>query len=95
MNIVDPILDTVELEYHDEVRQQTLDYKHIPFRCRRCHEYGHPFKECPLNIEEEERRNKPQRKNQEDKEGFQEVKYKRRHTKENPNSFVLHPSQYV
>ena len=71
------------LEYHEEVWQQMLDYEHIPFRCKRCHEYGHMFKECPLNIEEEERRNKQQRKKQEDKEWFQEVKIKRRQTREN------------
>jgi len=85
MNIVDPIRDRVELEYHEEVWQQTLDYEYIPFRCKICHEYAHLFKECPLNTEEEEPRNKQQRKNQEDKEGFQEVKSKRRHTRENPS----------
>lgn len=85
MNIADPILDIVELEYHEEVWQQTLDYEHIPFRCRRCHEYGHLYKECPLTIEEEEQRNKHQRKNQEDHDGFQKVKRKRRHTRENPS----------
>ena len=57
-NIANPISRLVELEYHKEVWQQTLEYEHIPFRCRRCHEYGHLFKECPLNIEEEEQRNK-------------------------------------
>ena len=62
MNISDSNPDTVELEYHEEVWQQTLDYEHIPFRCRRCHEYGHMFKECPLNTEEEERRNKQKKK---------------------------------
>jgi len=77
MNIAKPILDTVELEYHEEVWQQTLDYEHIPFRCIGCHEHGHLFKECPLNIEEGENMNKQQRKDQEDKEGFQEVKSKR------------------
>jgi len=58
MNIADLIPYTVELEYHEEVWQETIDYEHIPFRCRRCHECGHLFKEFPLNIEEEERKNK-------------------------------------
>jgi len=70
MNIAEPIPGSVKIEYHEEVWQQMLDYEHIPFRCRRCHEYGHIFKEFPLNTEEEEWRNKQQRKNQEDKEGF-------------------------
>lgn len=29
---------------------QSLDYEHIPFRCRKCNEYGHLFRHCPLNI---------------------------------------------
>jgi len=38
------------LEYHDEDWSQTIDYEHIPFRCRKCHEHGHLFRECPLNM---------------------------------------------
>lgn len=53
MNILDPLLEYIELEYHDEVWQQPMDYEHIPFRCIRCHEYGHLFKKCPLNVGEE------------------------------------------
>jgi hypothetical protein len=30
---------------------QTLDYEFIPFRCRHCHQHGHLFRECPLNIQ--------------------------------------------
>jgi len=70
MNIANRISGVVGLEYHEEMWQQTLDYEHIPFRCRKCHEYGHLFKEFPLNIEEEEWRSKQQRKYQEDNEGF-------------------------
>lgn len=77
MNRADHIRDAVELKYHEEVWKQTLGYNRIPFRCRRCLEYGHLFKQCPLNIQEEKRRNKQQRKNKEDKEGFQEVRSKR------------------
>jgi len=52
MNIVEPLPEHIELEYHDSVLQQPLDYEHIPFRCRRCHEYGHLVRQCPLNKEE-------------------------------------------
>lgn len=48
MNITKPLPDYIELEYHDEVWPQLIDYEHIPFR-RRCHEYGHLFQACPLN----------------------------------------------
>lgn len=84
MNIANPIPEAVELEYHEEVWQQALDYEHIPFRCRKCHEYGHLYKECPLKAEEEERKTKQQRKNTEDNEGFQEIKNRKRSVKETP-----------
>ena len=58
MNITNPIPGVVELEYREEVWEQAMDYEHIPFRCRKCHEYGHLFKECHLNAEEEERKTK-------------------------------------
>ena len=57
MNIAEPLPEYIELEYHDEIWQQPIDYEHIPFRCRRCHEYENLFKQCPLNKEEETPRN--------------------------------------
>lgn len=29
-------------------RKQLLDYKGVPYRCRRCHKVGHLYKDCPL-----------------------------------------------
>jgi hypothetical protein len=29
---------------------QTLDYEGIPFRCHRCHVYGHDVENCPISI---------------------------------------------
>ena len=26
-----------------------MDYEHIPFRCRKCHEHGHLFRDYPTN----------------------------------------------
>lgn len=49
MNIADPLPEVIEVEYRDEVWQQPIYYEHIPFRCRRCHEYGHLARECPQN----------------------------------------------
>jgi hypothetical protein len=48
MNISKALPGAVTLEYQDEDWQQTLDYEHIPFRCRRCHEHDHLFRDCPL-----------------------------------------------
>lgn len=53
MNISESLPEYIELEYHDEIWQKPMDYEHIPFRCKRCHEYGHLFKKCPLIAGEE------------------------------------------
>ena len=36
-------------EVFNEECVQIVDYEHIPFRCRRCHEHGHLFRDFPLN----------------------------------------------
>jgi hypothetical protein len=45
--IAKPLPGSIILEYHEEDWTQTIDYEHIPFRCRKCHEHGHLFRECP------------------------------------------------
>jgi len=57
MNIAEPLLESIEVECNDEIWQQPIDYEHIPFRCRRCHEYGHLVRECPQNRQEEATKN--------------------------------------
>jgi hypothetical protein len=49
MNIAKALPGAVMMEYQDEDWSQTLDYEHIPFRCRKCHEHDHLFRDCPLN----------------------------------------------
>ena len=39
----------MRMTWEDEYWMQTLDYEQIPFTCRRCHEYGHLFRDCPKN----------------------------------------------
>jgi hypothetical protein len=34
---------------------QTLDYEGIPFRCHRCHVYGHGVENCPISIKGKDR----------------------------------------
>ena len=51
MDISKALPGFVTLEYQDEDWQQTLDYEHIYFRCRKCHEHGHLFRDCLLNIQ--------------------------------------------
>jgi hypothetical protein len=49
MDISKAFPGSITLEYQDEDWNQTIDYEHIPFRCRKCHEHGHLFRDCPLN----------------------------------------------
>ena len=37
------------LEVYDEEWVQAVDYEHVPFRCRKCHEHGRLLRDCPLN----------------------------------------------
>jgi len=36
-------------EVYDEGWVQVVDYEHVPFRCRKCHEHVHLFRDCALN----------------------------------------------
>ena len=74
LNIAKPLPGSITLEYHDEDWSQTIDYEHIPFRCRKCHEHGHLFREFPLNQINKEG-NPEGRK---DNEGFTQQAGKRR-----------------
>jgi hypothetical protein len=74
LNITKALPGSITLEYQDEDWLQTIDYEHIPFRCRRCHEHGHLFRECPLI-------NTPKESNPDsnkDKDGFTQPTGKRR-----------------
>jgi len=87
MNIAEPLPEYIELEYHDEIWQQPIDYEHIPFRCRKCHEYGHLYRQCPSNKEAEFIRKKEEQQRETEKteeadRGFQQVIRKKKTGKE-------------
>ena len=87
MNIAEPLPEHIELEYHDSVWQQPLDYEHIPFRCRFCHEYGHLARKCPLNKEEDyirkpEEQHKATEGKEETEKDFQQVIRKKKPIRE-------------
>ena len=65
--------DGIELTWEDEEWFQEIDYEQIPFRCRRCHEHGHLFQDCPQN---KRQRGKKDQKNQ-DADGFTKAQYKK------------------
>jgi hypothetical protein len=54
LNIAKTLPGFIILEYHDKDWTQTIDYEHILFRCRKCHEHGHLFRECLLNVAHKE-----------------------------------------
>ena len=39
----------INLNFRDETWTQAVDYEHTPFRCRKFHEHGHLFRDCPQN----------------------------------------------
>lgn len=41
--------EKITLKWGKYSRTQILDYEGVPFRCNRCHQVGHLFKDCPLN----------------------------------------------
>jgi len=46
VNIRDGLAEDMQLVWGPFVFNQILDYENVPFRCRRCHAYGHPAVEC-------------------------------------------------
>jgi hypothetical protein len=49
MDVSRALPEAISLEFRDEEWIQSINYEKIPFRCRRFHEHGHLFRECPLN----------------------------------------------
>jgi hypothetical protein len=50
MNVACDLLVSIIISYHENECIHTLDYEHIPFMCRKCHEYGHMFRDFPQNV---------------------------------------------
>lgn len=52
MDLSGALPDEIILEVFYEEWVQTVGYEHVLFRCHKCHEQGHLFRDCPLNKEE-------------------------------------------
>ena len=48
LDVSGEIPDSITLSYEDLEWMQTLYYEFIPFRCRKCHEHGHLYRDYPL-----------------------------------------------
>ena len=80
MDLSGALPDEVILEVFDEKWVQTVDYEHIPFRCHRCHEHGHLFRDCPLSKIE----NKSKANIMKDTESFYKVVHREKGSKRGP-----------
>ena len=50
LNIREGLAESIILEWGSDPITQILDYENIPFRCRRCHAYGHPAASCKFQV---------------------------------------------
>ena len=46
LDISKDLPSSIKLSWQDEEWEQEIDYEHIPFRCRQCHEYRHLYQDC-------------------------------------------------
>jgi hypothetical protein len=52
VNLENGLSDAIKLSLGEWCHIQELDYEQIPFKCLRCHAYGHFAKSCPKSFEE-------------------------------------------
>ena len=48
INLREGLAESINLDWGPVIIPQILDYENVPFRCRRCHVYGHPVSACSL-----------------------------------------------
>lgn len=46
INLREGLAERINLDWGPVIVPQLLDYENVPFRCRKCHEYGHPASDC-------------------------------------------------
>lgn len=56
MDLLGTLPEEIILNVFDEEWVQIVDYEHIPFICRKFHEHGHLFTDCPLKKEMNKRK---------------------------------------
>ena len=50
MDTLGELPEAIRLTHEEEDWIQTIDYEHILFQCRKCHEHEHLLRERPLNV---------------------------------------------
>eukprot|EP00253_Pinus_taeda_P016943 PITA_16943 len=86
MDLFEALPNEIILEVYDEDWVQTVDCKHIPFKCCKFHEHGHLFRDClgkkePKKIYEEKQPSHNRFKISEEEEG---VEREKQVSKDNP-----------
>jgi len=84
MDLFGALPDEIILEVFYEEWVQTVDYEHISFRCRRCHEHGHLFRDYPLDKAE----NKGKANTMKDNDSFHKVVNKGKGGKRGPKQHL-------
>lgn len=64
LNLTDGLAESITLQYNEYVIEQPLDYELLPFRCHRCHKYGHLVRDCLMG-----RRRRRTQSREEEREG--------------------------
>ena len=54
VNLGKGLLEAVKIKVDKWMHRQQLDYEHIPFKCKVCHEYGHFANRCLEKQENED-----------------------------------------
>lgn len=88
IDLKQPLPDTVSFFHEDSEWVQVIDYEQVPFRCRKCHDIGHLYRDCPLN----KTPSMPDKSNNHSTDGFTKVVNKRRGNKKATNNPKANPS---
>jgi len=77
MDVSGELREAISLEFKDEEWIQSIKYKQIPFRCRRCHEHGNLIRECLLTKKQKTKNTKTQQ----DEDGFVKPNHRNKENK--------------
>jgi hypothetical protein len=61
LNFREELGEEVDLRWGRYTHTQKLDYENAPFRCRRCHQYGHLIMNCKFPLRTRGRGNKSEK----------------------------------
>ena len=90
MDLSKELPKAIKMSWDDKDWVQTLDHEQNSFRCHRCHEYGHMFKECSMNSLKS-----PPKKEEDNKDqGFTRVPSRKKGGRKQENLEATKKSQY-